>query len=124
MLIVLNSFSQNLVGYKSNEIVKFMSTSKSDMNRDNVSNSTFRYLKYSDKYDTQTILFFLNPDSVCKSMRIVCNNSIKTSKIKELDSEFSRTGEKTWIDRRQGKSYSVVLADGDWSFSITIESEK
>jgi hypothetical protein len=57
-------------------------------------------------------------------MRIVCNNSIKTSKIKELDSEFSRTGEKTWIDRRQGKSYSVVLADGDWSFSITIESEK
>ncbi|HOW39045.1 MAG TPA: hypothetical protein PL123_00785 [Bacteroidales bacterium] len=123
-LIVFGAASQNLVGYTSGEIVAYMKAKKIDMNRENVTNSTFRYLKYSDKYDTETVLFFLNPDSVCRSVRIVYNNSIKSSKIRELDSMYSRTGEKAWKDMQKGKNYIVKLSEDDYSFSVTIEPEK
>ena len=94
------------------------------MEYEKVNNNSFSYLKYSDKSDTQTILFFLSPDSVCKSIRSVCNKSIRSEKIKELDSLYSRSGENTWTDKKQGKSYRVKLIDDEWSFSVTIEPEK
>jgi hypothetical protein len=101
-----------------------MLSKEKDMNPENVSNTSFRYLKYSDAYDTKTVLFFLNPDSVCRSVRIICNKSIKNSKIKELDSLYVQSGENTWRDKQMGKSYIVRLKDDDWSFSITIDPEK
>jgi hypothetical protein len=115
---------QNLIGYNSRDIRTYMRANRSDMNMDNVNNKSFRYLKYSDKYDAQTILFFLTTDSVCRNIRIVCNNSIRSAKMNELDTVYSKIGEKSWIDRRSGKNYVLELVDGEWSFSIAIEPEK
>jgi hypothetical protein len=123
LLTGLNLNSQNLIGYKAVDLKKYMSENRSDMNLDKVNNKSFSYFKYSDKYDAQTILFFLTPDSVCKNIRIVCNNSIMDAKIKELDSAYLKSDKNTWIDKREGKSYRVRLVDDDWSFSITIEPE-
>ena len=116
--------SQNLIGYKAMEITDYMSVNRSDMNRDRVNNKSFRYLKYSDKYDSQTILYFLDRDSVCRNIRIVCNNNIRNAKVRELDSLYLKTGEKSWIDKRSGKNYLIRLIDEEWSFSVTIEPEK
>jgi hypothetical protein len=116
--------SQNLLGFRADEIRKYMTDNRSDMNIEKVNNKSFRYLKYSDKYDTQTMLFFLDTDSVCRNIRIVCNHSIRDVKIKELDSSFSRTGKNRWIDIRSGKNYYVRLDDDEWSFTVTIEPEK
>jgi len=119
-----SSNGQNLVGYSAKDIRKYMSKNRSEMNIENVTNKTFSYLRYSDRYDTETILFFLRDDSVCYNMRIVCSKNIRSSKIKELDSVYSRTGENIWADRRSGKNYNISLVDDDWSFSISIESEQ
>jgi hypothetical protein len=115
---------QNLIGYNSTEIKNYMNNNRKDMNIEKVVNKSFRYLKYSDKNDTQTILFFLNPDSVCNNIRMICNNSIRSSKVKEMDSVFIKRGENTWTDKRSGKSYLVKLVDDEWSFTITIQTEK
>ncbi|MBK9390175.1 MAG: hypothetical protein IPN68_08290 [Bacteroidetes bacterium] len=123
LLTGLNSNSQNLIGYKAIDIKKYMSENRIDMNLDKVNNKSFSYFKYSDKYDAQTVLFFLTPDSVCKNVRIVCNNSIRSTKLKELDSVYSKSGENTWTDKRSGKNYRVSLINDEWSFSITIEPE-
>jgi hypothetical protein len=123
-LAIFTSNSQNLIGYKAIDIKKYMSMNRSDMEYEKVNNDSFSYLKYSDKSDTQTILFFLTPDSVCKSIRSVCNKTIRSQKIKELDSVYSRSGENTWTDKKPGKSYRVKLIDDEWSFSVTIEPEK
>ena len=124
LLISINGKSQNLIGYKADGIRKYMAENRSDMNSEKVNNKSFRYLKYSDKSDTQTMLFFLNPDSVCQNIRIICNNTIRDSKIRELDSSFSKSGTNRWTDTRSGKSYYIRLDDDEWSFSITIEPEK
>ncbi|HEX7493523.1 MAG TPA: hypothetical protein VF346_04825 [Bacteroidales bacterium] len=116
--------SQNLVGYKEKDIVKYMKENHQDMNYNNVVNSKFSYLKYSDNQEKQTILFFLNPDSVCRSVRIICDITMKAEKEKEFNSQYVKKGENRWIDKREGKDYLIEVMDGQWSCVISIEPDK
>jgi hypothetical protein len=118
------TYSQNLIGYKNYEIRKFMKENRKDMNYDKVRNSMFSYLKYSDNYDRQTILFFLTADSVCKSIRVICDSAMKTEKIKELDSNYRRIADNSWVDDHGGKKYLITFKDEKWSCSVTIVPDK
>jgi hypothetical protein len=125
-LIVISGclFGQNLIGYNNNEIRKFMKENRKEMNISNVRNSMFSYLKYSDNADRQTILFFLTPDSVCKSVRVICDTTMKSEKLKELNASFKCIGDDRWIDNHGGRNYLIKLRDEKWSCTITIEREK
>jgi hypothetical protein len=118
------AFSQNLIGYNDLEIKMFMRENRKDMNINNVRNNKFKYLKYSDNSDSQTILFFLTDDSVCKSVRVICDSTVKTEKIKELNSNYKKAGENRWIDNHNGKKYLIEVKDETWSTVITIKSDK
>ncbi|HLN19579.1 MAG TPA: hypothetical protein VK213_00710 [Bacteroidales bacterium] len=115
---------QNLVGYKGSEIKKYMEQNQKEMNFNKVNNSSFNYLKYSDATDSQTLLFFLDKDSVCSSMRIVCDKSAGLLKKKEFDSMFSKTGENSWQEKRNGKIYRIEIQNEEWSSVINIQPEK
>ena len=104
-------YGQNLIGYNDAEIRKYMKQNRKDMHYNNVKNNKFSYLKYSDNSDSQTILFFLTTDSVCKGVRVICDNSMKTEKIKELDASYKRIGENRWIDNHDGKNYLIKFKD-------------
>jgi len=117
-------FSQNLIGYNYWEIKKYMIEHHKDMNYNNVTNNRFRYLKYSSSSDSQTLLFFLNTDSVCQSMRLICDQSTIPEKIKEFNSSYSKSGDNRWIDNRNGKNYLIVLREEEWSYIVTIEPDK
>lgn len=112
--------AQNLIGYKENEIRKYMSENMKDLSLNKVTNNKFIYLKYSDTSDSYTTLFFLGPDSVCKSIRIICDDEAKARKIKEFNTLYKRTGENHWVDRKNGKEYQIILVDNEWSSTITI----
>jgi hypothetical protein len=116
--------SQNLIGLKANEIREYMKENRNEMNYNKVVNSKFNYLKYSDNSEDQTILFFLNKDSVCKEVRITCAHGLKAQKINELDSHYKKTSENNWIENKNGKNYKIALKEGRWSFVISIEPEK
>jgi len=125
-LILICSYlqSQNLIGYRGKDVLKYMKMNRSEMNYNNVVNSKFSYLKYSDSSENQTILFFLSADSVCRSIRIVCDKNMMPLKVKELNSQYVKNGENKWIDKHGGKSYIIELLEGNWSCIISIESEK
>lgn len=101
-----------------------MKENRREMNFNNVVNSKYSYLKYSDNLESQTVLFFLNPDSVCRNIRIICDSSVKTQKVKELNSKYDKKGENRWIESRNGKEYVIELSDGKWSSVISIEQKK
>lgn len=129
LLFSLFSFSvllsgQNLIGFKDKEIRKFMKENKSDMNINKVNNYSFNYLKYTDNSDSQTLLFFLTTDSICRSIRIICDTVVKTEKIKEYNSLYKKKGENIWVDTRQGKDYLIEMRDEQWCSVITIEPSK
>jgi hypothetical protein len=118
------SHGQNLIGYKGKDILKYMKENYSDMNYNNVVNSKFSYLKFTDNLESQTMLFFLTPDSVCKSVRIICETYMKSEKTKELDSQYTKCGVNKWIDKRDSKEYIIKMIDGKWSCTISIENNK
>jgi hypothetical protein len=125
VLIVACSYAsgQNLVGYNNTEIRKFMKENRKDMHFNKVKNSMFSYLKYTDNTDSQTILFFLTNDSICKGVRVICDNSLSREKLQELDKNYKRIGENKWIDNHNGQSYLIRFKEEEWSCSITIEPE-
>jgi hypothetical protein len=118
------TFSQNLIGYKEDEIRKYMRENRKDMNYASVTNSRFKYLKYTDNNDNETLLFFLNNSSVCKSERIICDYSIKNQKIKELNARYKKIDDNSWLDVRGRKNYTIELKDEQWSCIITIVQAK
>jgi hypothetical protein len=124
LLICICTNSQNLIGYKEDEIMKYMKENRHDMHYNNVVNSKFSYLKYSDSLDNQTILFFLSPESVCRSVRIICDVTMRSQMMKELDSHYLKNGENKWTDKRDGRKYLVEFMEGKWSCVISIEPEK
>lgn len=126
LFIVTGSMAsgQNLIGYKNKEIRKYMNENRKDMNFDRVTNSKFIYLKYSDNYSSQTLLFFLNTDSICKSIRIICDESVKAEKIKEFNNVYKMRRDNTWVDSRDGKDFIIKLNDDKWASIITMEPVK
>jgi hypothetical protein len=118
------TFGQNLIGYTGRDIQKYMKENRSEMNSEKVNNNKFNYLKYTDNYETQTLLFFIDKDSVCKSVRLIINKNMKAAKVKEYNTVYKPAGENTWIDRRDNYEYVIKIEDNKYSCIITIESDK
>jgi len=118
------ALSQNLIGYNNNEIRKYMKENHKEMSINKVTNSRFIYLKYTNSNDNQTLLFFLNADSVCQSIRLICDRSVLPEKIKEFNSSYVRSSENRWIDKHNGKNYLIEIKDEQWSTVVTIEPDK
>jgi hypothetical protein len=116
----LDLSGQNLIGYKEKDIRQYMQDKQKNFSFQNmIYNSTFKYLKYQDMNETQTLLFFLTTDSVCKSIRLVCDKSLESDKIKELNSAYTISGNNVWSEIRNGKKYIIELKEEEWSYNVT-----
>ncbi|MFN8239521.1 MAG: hypothetical protein U0X39_02075 [Bacteroidales bacterium] len=121
----ISANAQNYIGLGEKEIRKVMKDKHKDMLFQTfTNNSTFKYLKYADRDEMQTLLFFLTPDSVCKSVRLICDKSLKGLKVKELDGKFPRNGDNAWIEQKNGRQYLIELKEEEWSFNITITQKE
>ena len=120
--IGMNLNAQNLIGLNEKEIRTYMADNLKNVTFQNfVNNSTFKYLKYSDADETQTMLFFLNDQLVCKAVRLVYDKSLREEKLKELNTLYKKTGDNQWTETKDGKSYLIELKEEEWKFNITIK---
>lgn len=124
LLFSISTAAQNLVGLKSTEIMEYMKNNKGELKPEKVVNSQFNYLKYTDGGNMQTVLFFLNRDSVCRSVRVICDLALKNEKINELNTIYKKSGENRWTDNRDGKEFSIDFKVDKWSFTVTIEPQQ
>jgi hypothetical protein len=124
LLIFHCASAQNLIGHKGSEIKKYMRENNKEMSLNNVTNDKFIYLKYTDNSDSNTTLFFMNKDSICKSIRIICDDNVKVQKRKEFDQLYKKKDENHWIEMKGGKEFLIEVKDGKWSNEITIEQVK
>ena len=58
---------------------------------------------------------------MCKTVRLVCDKSLKEEKIKEYDSLYKKTGDNRWIETKNGKNYLIEIKEEEWSFNVTIK---
>lgn len=122
IVISINLNGQNLIGYSEKDVRQYMENNRKEMAFQNfINNSTFKYLKYTNSDETLTLLFFLNEESVCKSVRLVCDKSLKAEEIKEFDSKYKKISDNQWTETKNGKNYLMELKEEEWSFNITIK---
>jgi len=111
----------NLIGYKIRDIQKYMKDNHKSMVFQNLTfNNTFRYFKYVNREQTQTLFFFLSADSVCRSVRLVCDKTLRSQKVDELNSKYKPVGVNRWEEERNGQKYNIELKDEEWTFNVTI----
>jgi hypothetical protein len=120
-LVSFNLSAQNLIGYNEQEIRKYMTDNEKSLTYQSfINNSTFKYLKYADSEGTTTLLFFLNEQMVCKSVRLIIDKSLKAQKIKEYNSLYKKAGDNQWTEAKNDKIYLIIMKDEEWSLNITI----
>ena len=94
------------------------------MNYNNVVNNKFNYLKYSDNDEDQTLLFFLDSDSICSNIKIICDKGLKDQKTREFNTMFIKSGENEWTQKKDGKEFIIQVLDDKWSFVVSIVQKK
>ncbi len=113
-------FSQNLINRTESEIKTIMKEQYKDF-RLNTStrNPSYRYLKYENHSNSETLLFFLSEEGVCTYYKYMGDYALYGSKIAELNRKYKKTGKNTWLEELEGEKYSIELNKGEWFFTLT-----
>lgn len=120
----VNSFTQNFIGSSKDEIVKMMNEKNPGFSLDDgVVNNTYKYLKYVDKENEETWLFFLSDENICTHSKLMSDFSNLQTRKDELNKEYKPAGENKWIFINKGITYIVELKKEEWFFTITIKKK-
>jgi len=118
-------WSQNLTGKNKVEVEKQINSlyhgfivDKSTVNR------TYKYLKYIDKSNEQTLLVFLSENDVCTATKLMSSYSNLPQVKNELNKRYKPAGKDTWRYTEKGIKYLVKLKREDWFFAVFISKEK
>jgi hypothetical protein len=124
-VISLQVNAQNFIGLHKNEIATLMKETQKEfkLNTD-VVNKKYNYLKYEDKINEQTLLYFLNKDDYCTYVRLISDYSNYNSAINELNYKYTRKNENTWTFIDEGKKYIVYLEKEEWFFTINTKKKE
>ncbi len=111
--------SQNLIGLKKQQINEEMKILYPDFSIDNsFVNKSYKYLKYTDKLNEQTLLIFLSENDQCTSTKLICDYSM-LDHIKEQMKKYKPSGKDKWSYTIDGQEYNIVLHRDEWYFSLT-----
>ena len=120
----VNTYTQNYIGMSKDEIVKVMNENNPGFDLDEGAvNNTYKYLKYLDKNNEETWLFFLSNENICTHMKLMSDYSNLEIRKNELDKEHKPAGENKWIFINKGTVYIVELKKEEWFFTITTKKK-
>jgi len=119
------AFSQHFIGMQKDEIKKVMEeTHKNYRLNTSTVNPHYNYLKYENKINEITILFFLSDDDHCTLVRKMCDYSNIIEEIETLNSNYKSVDKNSWEYEVDGKTYLVSLAEEEWYFTVTTRLKK
>lgn len=134
LIIILTAFilysseicsAQNFIGMHKDEIIKAMNETQKNLKLNNdVVNPHYNYLKYEDKINEITVLFFLSEKDCCTMIRKIYDYSNINDVIAELKKKYTAGGPEKWYYVDKDKKYSVVLKEEEWFFTVTTSLEE
>lgn len=123
--LTVNLAAQNFIGMHKNSIHEVMKKNFPTLKLNtNVVNHDYKYLKYEDKINEITVLFFLSEDDKCTLVRRMCDYANINDELQSLNTKYKPAGKDTWIYEDGGKKYLVTLEEGEWYFTITTKLKK
>lgn len=117
--------AQNYIGMQKAEIIKLMQKNNPGFDLDeSVVNSTYNYLKFVDKFNEETWLFFLDENNICSLTKLMSDYSNLKIRTGELNKKYKNAGENKWIYLEKGVVYIIELKKEEWFFTILMKKKK
>ncbi len=110
--------SQSLIGMNIQQIDKEIKILYPNFAADNsFVNNTYKYLKYTDKLNEQTLFVFLSDNDECTSTKLICDYSM-LDQVKEDMKKYKPEGKDQWSYTVSGVQYIITLRREEWYFSL------
>jgi hypothetical protein len=84
---------------------------------------TYNYLKYVNRNNSITWIFYFSEKDICKSTKKVCDYSEYDIVHEELNEQCEKVADGEWEFLDDGKVFTLALTEEDWYFTLR-EREK
>jgi len=112
----------NFIGMSKQEIIKTMQKNNPSFDLDEGAvNATFNYIKFVDRYNEETYLFFLDNNNVCTHTKLMSDYSNLKLRTDELNKYYKKAGENKWVFVDKEKVFFVELKKEEWFFTIVVK---
>lgn len=110
--------AQHFIGKSKDEVRKLMAEYQKEMTEDEtVKNPVFDLIRYSDRFENQTVLFVFK-DGLCSYSKKMCDYSQMKEITKELNDAYTRSNDSTWYYQADCNEYIISLKKQEWYFVI------
>ncbi|MBN1596972.1 MAG: hypothetical protein JW894_01655 [Bacteroidales bacterium] len=117
--------SQNFIGMHKDEIIAEMKVSHKNFKLNTgVINPHYKYLKYEDKINEITILFFLSDVEKCTLIRKMCDYSNINDVLAELNEKYNSEGNNKWSYKMDERIFDISMEEGEWFFTVTTQERR
>ena len=120
-LMTLNAYAQNYIGMDKESVLETVKEKRPDFIQCKVINKSYNYLKFQDSLGEQTMLFFINDEEKCTSVKLMSHYVYLGQEIADLNKNYESVGNNQWKYSDGGQDYIVELDKGQWFFSIIIK---
>jgi hypothetical protein len=115
----------NYIGMSKADIVSKMQKNNPGFDLDEGAvNSTYNYIKFVDKYNEETYLFFMDESNSCSFTKLMSDYSNLKIRTDELNKNYKNAGEGKWIYVENGQVYVIELKKEEWFFTIIMKKKK
>jgi hypothetical protein len=127
---ILTSFGsmlegQHLVGLHKKDVIGQVKVHYPDFKQETgFVNKAYKYLKFYDRYNEQTLLCFLSEDDYCTRTQLHSDYSNKPGIVEKLNRRYTKVDDNTWNYSEGFKIYEVVLKESEWYFSVITREKK
>jgi len=119
ILTVVSASSQNYIGMTKEQLIQAVEKNNTSFNLDDgVKNNTYNYVKFSDKNNEETWLFFLNDKNICTHHKMMSDYSNLNSRVDEFNKKYTKAIKDVWVFVDKGVSYKVEIKRDEWFFSV------
>lgn len=119
-ILINGSHAQHFIGKHKDEIKVMMKESKTEFRLDrSMINPVYNYLKYTDEYDEQTLLYFLDDNDYCITSKLMCDYALLNKIINNLNETYTSTNNKNeWMYTIDDEKYIINLYEEKWFFTV------
>ncbi|MBN1951971.1 MAG: hypothetical protein JW801_12285 [Bacteroidales bacterium] len=120
-----SSEAQHYIGMHKDQIIDSMKVTHKRLRLNTeVINPHYNYLKFEDKINEITVLFFLSDDDICTNIRESYSYSNLSDVIDRLNRDYKSGGKDQWYYMNKGKKYKIVLTEKEWYFTVSIKLDE
>jgi hypothetical protein len=119
------SNAQQVIGLPKDEVIRVIREEYKDFAPDNSSrNTTFKYLKYIDRINEQTLLCMLSEKDICTSVKLISDYMNLEDCVAELNKKYRKLSGNSWSYVFNKQTLIVTLKKEEWFFSVLTKPEK